>query len=111
MAGRGEQNGRQAGLRIAIIGAGLGGVAAAVKFEKAGFVNFTIFEQSAGAGGVWYDNTYPGCEVDIWSHLYSYSFMPYDWSRTHATQPEIKQYIDDTIDAFGIRDRIRFSTR
>jgi cation diffusion facilitator CzcD-associated flavoprotein CzcO len=101
----------KAQIRIAILGAGLGGVAAAVKFKKAGFLNFTIFEQSAGAGGVWYDNTYPGCEVDIWSHLYSYSFMPYDWSRTHAKQPEIKQYIEDTIDAFGIRERFRFSTR
>src|SRR5687767_13726478 len=99
------------GLRIAIIGGGLGGVAAAVKFKSAGFSNFTVFEQSAQAGGVWYDNTYPGCEVDISSHIYSYSFMPYDWSRTHATQPEIKQYIEETIDAFGIRDRFRFLTR
>jgi cation diffusion facilitator CzcD-associated flavoprotein CzcO len=111
MAVRGEQKGRLPGPAIAIIGGGLGGVAAAVKFKKAGFLNFTVFEQSPGAGGVWHDNTYPGCEVDIWSYLYSYSFMPYDWSRSHATQPEIKQYIDDTIDAFGIRGHFRFSTR
>jgi len=111
MTVRGKREERRPGIRIAIIGGGLGGVAAAVKFKKAGFLNFTVFEQSAGAGGVWYDNTYPGCEVDIWSHLYSYSFMPYNWSRTHATQPEIKKYIDDTIDAFELRDHFRFSTR
>jgi cation diffusion facilitator CzcD-associated flavoprotein CzcO len=111
MSGRSEQGGGLLGPKIAIIGGGLGGVAAGIKLKKAGFSDFTVFEQSTGAGGVWQDNTYPGCEVDIWSHLYSYSFMPYDWSRTHATQPEIKQYIEDTIDAFGIRGNFRFSTR
>jgi cation diffusion facilitator CzcD-associated flavoprotein CzcO len=111
MAGEDELKSRSGGLSIAIIGGGLGGVAAAVKFQKAGFRNFTIFEQSPGAGGVWHDNTYPGCEVDIQSHIYSYSFMSYDWTRTHATQPEIKRYIEDTIDAFDIRKNFRFSTR
>ncbi|GAA1868890.1 NAD(P)/FAD-dependent oxidoreductase [Pseudonocardia ailaonensis] len=93
---------------MAIIGAGLGGVATAVKLSRAGLHNFTVFERSPGAGGTWYDNTYPGCAVDVPSHAYSFSFKSYDWSGTHAKQPELRRYVDDVIDEFGLRDRCRF---
>lgn len=96
---------------VAIIGAGLGGIAAAVKLKRAGITDFTIFEQSDGAGGTWHDNTYPGCEVDIHSHFYSFSFMPYDWPRTHGTQPMLKQYVEDTIDHFDIRGHFQFNSK
>lgn len=96
---------------VAIIGAGVGGVAVAVKLKMAGFTRFTVFEQSDGAGGTWHDNTYPGCEVDIHSHFYSFSFMPYDWPRTHGTQPMLKKYIEDTIAHFDIGHRFQFNTK
>lgn len=95
-------------IRVAIVGAGLGGIAAAVALTRAGFTDFTVFERAAGPGGVWWQNTYPGCEVDIPSHAYSYSFMPYDWSGTHAGQPELVGYARAVIDRYGIGDRIRF---
>lgn len=94
--------------KVAIIGAGLGGIAAAVNLTKRGISTFTVFEKSAGAGGTWWDNRYPGAECDVPSALYSYSFKPHDWSRTHATQPEIQQYIDEVVDEYGFRDRMRF---
>jgi cation diffusion facilitator CzcD-associated flavoprotein CzcO len=98
-------------VRVAIVGAGLGGIAMAVKLKQAGFQDFTVFEQSAGPGGVWFDNTYPGCEVDTASISYSYSFIRYDWSKTHCSQPELRQYTEDVIDHFGVRPHFRFSTR
>lgn len=98
------------GLRVAVVGAGFGGIATAVKLARAG-VDFTVFEQSAGPGGTWWDNHYPGAEVDGHVHAYSFSFMRYDWSRTHAGQAELQRYAEATIDAFGIRPRFRFSTR
>jgi cation diffusion facilitator CzcD-associated flavoprotein CzcO len=94
--------------RVAIIGAGLGGIATAVKLTQAGLHDFTVFERSLGAGGTWHDNTYPGCAVDVPSHAYSFSFKPYDWSGTHARQPELEQYANDVIDDYGIRNRFRF---
>jgi phytoene dehydrogenase-like protein len=97
-------------VRVAIVGAGLGGVAAAVKLKRAGIDTFTVFEKASGPGGVWWQNTYPGCEVDVPSHAYSYSFMPYDWSGTHAKQPELRQYIADVIERFGIGASFRFDT-
>jgi len=99
------------GPSIAIVGAGFGGIATAVKLRRAGFRRFTVFEQSAGPGGTWRDNRYPGCAVDIPSHAYSFSFMPYDWRSTHATQPELLQYAHDVIDRFGLRPHFRFDTR
>jgi cation diffusion facilitator CzcD-associated flavoprotein CzcO len=99
------------GPSIAIVGAGLGGIATAVKLATAGFRRFTVFEQSEGPGGTWLDNRYPGCAVDIPSHAYSYSFIPYDWRSTHATQPELLQYANDVIDHFDLRSYFRFDTR
>jgi cation diffusion facilitator CzcD-associated flavoprotein CzcO len=98
-------------LRVAIVGAGFGGIAAAVKLKQADIADISVFELSAGAGGTWFDNSYPGSEVDTESIAYSFSFMPYDWSRTHCQQPELQRYAEDTIDYFELRDSCRFSTK
>jgi cation diffusion facilitator CzcD-associated flavoprotein CzcO len=97
--------------KVIVIGAGLGGVAAGVKLKRAGIDTFAIFERSSSPGGTWRDNHYPGCEVDVGSYLYSYSFKQrYPWSRTHATQPELLRYIEEVIDEQGLRHHIRLGT-
>jgi cation diffusion facilitator CzcD-associated flavoprotein CzcO len=95
--------------RVAIIGAGLGGVATAVKLKQAGIEDFVVFETSSAPGGTWWENRYPGCEVDVPSQLYSYSFIPYDWTRSYAGAAELQRYVEDVIDHFGIRENFRFS--
>lgn len=95
---------------IAIIGAGLGGIAAAVNLKRIGVTSFTIFEQSAGPGGTWWDNTYPGAECDVEIALYSFSFMAHEWARSHASQPEILAYVKAVIDRFGLHSHLRFNT-
>ncbi|MFI0405580.1 flavin-containing monooxygenase [Actinomadura sp. 3N508] len=99
------------GPRVAIIGCGLGGIAAAVKLKKKGLTDFTVFEQSDGPGGTWWDNRYPGCEVDIASHAYSFSFLTYDWTRTHAGQEELQRYTEHVLDRFDVRRHCRFGVR
>lgn len=98
-------------LRVAIIGSGFGGIAMAVKLQQRTSAEFTIFEQDTGIGGTWFQNRYPGCEVDIPSHAYSFSFVKTDWPRTHATQSELLAYAEDVVDRFGLRGRIRLATR
>ncbi len=93
--------------RVVVVGAGFGGIAAGVKMKRAGIDTFTIYESSAGIGGTWWDNTYPGAEVDVGSHLYCFSFKPHDWSRTHARQPELQRYLEETVDEFGLRPHLR----
>lgn len=98
-----ELFGREGTPRVVIVGAGFGGIAMGVKLKRAGIDTFTIYESSLGIGGTWWDNTYPGAEVDVGSHLYCFSFKPHDWSRTHARQPELQKYLEQTVDEFGLR--------
>ena len=93
--------------RVVVVGAGFGGIAAGVKLKQAGIDTFTIYESSLGIGGTWWDNTYPGAEVDVGSHLYCFSFKPHDWTRTHARQPELQRYLEETVDEFGLRPHLR----
>lgn len=98
--------------RFAIIGGGLGGIAMAVKLKQAGIDGFTVFEKNDGPGGTWWENTYPGAQVDVASSFYSFSFMQhYDWPRSHANQAEVLQYAQDVIDEFGVRAHLRFGAR
>ncbi len=97
--------------RAAVIGAGLGGIAAARQLRDAG-ADVTVYERAEAVGGVWRENTYPGAACDVPSFLYSYSFAPkLDWSRRFAPQPEIRAYIEDTVDALGLRGSVRFGQR
>lgn len=109
-AAPGAGGGRGSRPDVAIIGAGLGGIAAAVNLKRRDLHRFTVYEKSAGPGGTWWDNRYPGAECDVPSHLYSFSFRPGEWSRTHARQAEIQQYLEDVVDGEGIRRHIRFGT-
>jgi cation diffusion facilitator CzcD-associated flavoprotein CzcO len=95
---------------VAIVGAGFAGIATAVKLKKAGIHTFTVFEKSDGPGGTWWDNRYPGAEVDVASHLYSFSFKSHDWTRTHARQAELQAYLEEVLDDYGLRSHFRFGT-
>lgn len=92
--------------RVVVVGAGFAGIAAGVKLRQAGIRTFTIYESSLGIGGTWWDNTYPGAEVDVGSHLYCFSFKPHGWTRTHARQPELQKYLEETVDEFGLRPHL-----
>src|SRR5262245_30197161 len=92
---------------VGVIGAGFGGIAAGVTLRRAGFTTFTIFEKSRRVGGTWWDNQYPGCEVDVASHLYSFPFKRYDWSRTHAKQAELHAYLEETVAEWNLGLHLR----
>jgi len=95
--------------RIAILGAGAGGLCMALQLQDAGIDTFTIYEKSDGVGGTWRDNTYPGAACDVPSHLYSFSFAPKtDWSRKFAEQPEILGYFESLVRDHGLEPHLRF---
>jgi cation diffusion facilitator CzcD-associated flavoprotein CzcO len=96
---------------VAVIGGGFAGIAAGVELARTGIDDFVIFEQSTGVGGTWFDNRYPGAEVDTPSHMYSFSFKHYDWSRPFAGQEELERYLNETVDDHGIRDHFQFGVR
>ena len=94
-----------------IVGAGISGLAAAIKLRKEGYTDFKIIEKASQVGGTWRENTYPGCGCDVPSSLYSYSFaLSSKWSRLFAKQPEILAYLKEVSDDFGITPLIEFNT-
>ena len=98
-------------VEVAILGGGICGIGAGITLRRDGVEDFVIFERSDRLGGTWHHNTYPGCAVDIPSHLYSYSFaLNAEWRRTFAQQPELVRYINDTAERFDIPSHVRFGT-
>ncbi|MDX1457190.1 MAG: NAD(P)/FAD-dependent oxidoreductase [Marinobacter sp.] len=94
-----------------IVGAGISGLATAIKLQKTGYDNFKIIEKAGRVGGTWRENTYPGCGCDVPSSLYSYSFAPSSkWSNLFAKQPEILNYLEEVSKNFGIAPQIEFNT-
>lgn len=97
--------------RVVIIGAGFGGLAAAVALRRKGIDDLLIIERADGVGGTWRQNTYPGAACDIQSHLYSFSFAPNrSWTRTYANQPEILAYLESVADDFDLRRHLMLGT-
>ena len=96
--------------RVAIVGAGMSGLAAAHRLGQAG-VDHVVFEKNDDVGGTWYENTYPGCRVDVPSHLYSYTFAQRDdWPQLYSKQDALLEYFRAVAGDLALRERIRFGT-
>ncbi|QIS04334.1 SidA/IucD/PvdA family monooxygenase [Nocardia brasiliensis] len=95
---------------VVIVGAGFGGIAAAIALQKVGVDNVVILDKHDGVGGTWHVNTYPGVQVDIPSMVYSYSFdQRSDWSRVFAPGADLCKYANDVVDRHGLRPKVRLS--
>ena len=113
MVGASRQNERvrTGSRRIGVIGAGPGGICAAVQLLAAGYRDIIVWERAPRVGGTWHHNTYPGCACDLPSHLYSFSFeRKVDWTRPYATQPEIQRYMQHCADTYGLAPYLRLGT-
>ncbi|HEY5049225.1 MAG TPA: NAD(P)/FAD-dependent oxidoreductase [Rhizomicrobium sp.] len=96
--------------RVLIIGAGMSGLLAAIRLDRAG-IPYTIVDKNSDVGGTWLENTYPGCRVDNPNHMYSYSFEPNaDWPHHYSTQDALLAYFRRVADKYGIRNKISFNT-
>ncbi len=94
-----------------VIGAGFGGIGAAIQLHRLGYDNFVILEREDDLGGTWHVNRYPGLAVDIPSTTYSYWFEPNPtWSRLFAPGAELKRYADHVADKYDVRRHMRFNT-
>lgn len=95
----------------AIIGAGFGGIGAAIALNRLGLQNLVILEREDDLGGTWHVNHYPGLAVDIASVTYSYSFEPNpNWSRLFASGGELKRYAEHVADKYDLRRYMRFGS-
>jgi 4-hydroxyacetophenone monooxygenase len=96
--------------RVAVIGAGMSGLAVAYRLLQAG-IDFVVFERNDDVGGVWLENDYPGCRLDTSNFCYSYSFLQRDdWPHQYSRGPDIREYFQQASRKLGLREHIRFAT-
>ncbi len=98
-------------VEVLIVGAGFGGIGAAIEFKRQGIDDIAILERESDLGGTWHVNHYPGLAVDIASVTYSYSFEPNpNWSRLFAPGAELKQYAQHVADKYDLKRHMEFGT-
>ncbi len=97
---------------VAIAGAGFAGLGMAIRLRQEGLEDFVVLESAAELGGTWRDNHYPGCACDVPTPLYSFSFAPNPgWGHLYARSGEIRAYMEDCADRFGVRPHLRFGAQ
>lgn len=104
-----ECGGLPAEVRILVLGAGFGGVDAAIQLLAAGERDLLVLDRADGPAGCWRANTYPGVACDVPSNLYSLSFAPNPaWTRTYSPGGEIAAYIERVARDYGALEHMRF---
>ena len=95
---------------VIVIGAGMGGVGAAVQLSHAG-IPFTILEKNPDVGGTWYENRYPGARVDTPSRIYTHVFgADFLYPSPYCEQAENEKYVNRVVDHFDLRKHMVFDT-
>ncbi len=96
--------------RVAVIGAGMSGIVAGYRLRQCG-IDVTIYEKNAQVGGTWLENSYPGCRVDVPSHLYAYSFFQRsDWPDHFSSQPVLEKYFVEVANTTGVTEVVKFNS-
>jgi hypothetical protein len=104
-------------LDACVIGAGGSGLAAAKALHDRGLA-FDCYERGSGVGGLWrYDNDngmsaiYRSLQINTSRDMTAFADypMPDDYP-DFPSHDQIRRYLDDYVDHFGFRQRIRFRT-
>jgi cation diffusion facilitator CzcD-associated flavoprotein CzcO/acetyl esterase/lipase len=100
--------------RVAVVGAGFGGIGLGLALRAAGWTDpdgLMILDRADGVGGVWRANTYPGAACDVPSHLYSFAGAPGgEWTRRFAPQPDILRYLQRLTSEHELTEHLRLGT-
>ena len=95
---------------VTVIGAGLGGLNAALQLKRAG-IPFRVIEKNSDIGGTWLENRYPGIRVDSPSRAYTHIFgVDFDHKYTFCPGGENRRYLDWVADTFDLRDDVTLDT-
>ena len=97
---------------LLIIGAGLSGIGQACHMTRTcKDKSFVVLEARDAIGGTWDLFRYPGIRSDSDMFTFGYRFYPWKSAKDVAPGPDILAYLNETIDTFGVRDRIRLQSR
>src|SRR6478672_9719236 len=104
------------GARVAVVGAGPGGLVAAKHAIEAGY-DVSVFEASDDLGGQWntaaaHSGIWPGMRTNTSRAMTAFSDYPVPASHDlHPLAEQVHDYLRAYSDTFGVTDRIRFNTR
>jgi len=94
---------------VIVIGAGISGISAAYHLQKfSPQKSFCILEGRETIGGTWDLFRYPGIRSDSDMYTLGFSFRPWTNPKSIADAPAILEYLDETMDEFNIREKIKF---
>ncbi len=97
---------------VAVLGAGISGLLAAVQLRKVGVSNVCNIDHAGDFGGVWYWNRYPGvqCDNDAYCYLPLLEEMGYMPSKKFADGWEILEYCQSIGKRFTLYEKALFHT-
>ncbi|WP_194814268.1 NAD(P)/FAD-dependent oxidoreductase [Nocardia sp. XZ_19_385] len=99
------------GNRIAIVGAGIAGLASAKVLSREGFP-VEVFDRAPDVGGVWSaSRRYPGLRTQNSRNTYHFSDfpMPEDYPRV-PDGAQMQAYLERYVQQFGLRENLRLGT-
>ena len=95
-----------------VVGAGISGIAAAYNLQKScPNKSFAILEGRSALGGTWDLFKYPGIRSDSDMHTLGFRFKPWIHKKSIADASSILEYLNETVDEYGIRDKIVFNQK
>ena len=102
--------GLRADFQVVIIGAGMSGLVASWHLSRLGIAH-TVLERQPEIGGVWVENTYPGCRLDTSNFCYSYSFAQQaDWRHFFSPRDEVQRYFAEIARKHDLMRHIQLRT-
>jgi monooxygenase len=97
---------------VIVVGAGISGIAAAYNLQKScPNKSFVILEGRSALGGTWDLFKYPGIRSDSDMHTLGFRFKPWIHNKSIADASSILEYLNETVDEYGIRDKIIFNQK
>ncbi len=96
-------------LDVLVVGAGISGIGAGYYLqERCPDRSFAILEGRPCIGGTWDLFRYPGIRSDSDMYTLGYAFRPWREQKAIADGPSILKYLNETVDEYDLRKRIRF---
>ncbi|MBC3760144.1 flavin-containing monooxygenase [Quadrisphaera oryzae] len=96
---------------VAVVGAGVAGLATAIQLRRRGRESFVVLERGDDVGGTWRDNTYPGVACDVPAPLYAYTFRPQPaWTHRYARGAQVLEYLRTSAREEGLGPHLRLRT-
>lgn len=95
-------------LDVLVVGAGISGIGAGYHLQThCPGKTYAILERRENIGGTWDLFRYPGIRSDSDMYTLGFSFKPWTDPKSIADGPSILNYLNETADEYGIREKIR----